>query len=214
MNSKQRVIDHGEVYTPPQVVAAMLDLIPHECTRIESRFLEPACGSGNFLVEVLVRKLATVTARYGKHRPRWEHDAVLAVSSLYGIDLLPDNVTACRTRLLEVLDMAHQQTCRTPLPDNTQQAVAFILACNIVQGDAITFRTASGDPVVLAEWSPLHGGRFKRRDFRYSHLLEHAHVTGPGSLFSDEGQAVYLPEPIADFPPCHYLDVPKTGAAA
>src|SRR4051794_38450332 len=103
VRSKQRVADHGEVFTPPELVEAMIDLVKTEAERIESRFLEPACGSGNFLVPVLRRKLAAVDARYRNSDFERRHYALLALMSIYGIELLDDNVAECRENLLEVL---------------------------------------------------------------------------------------------------------------
>src|ERR1700726_2645254 len=102
--SRQRVLDHGEVLTGNREVNAILDLVKHETERIDSRFLEPACGDGNFLTAILERKLAVVDKRYGKSQLDFERYAVLAVSSIYGIDILPDNVRDCRRRLFEVFD--------------------------------------------------------------------------------------------------------------
>ena len=97
--TKERVSDHGEVLTGQREVNAMLDLVKHETERIDSRFLEPACGDGKFLTVILERKLAVVEKRYGRSQLEFERYAVLAVSSIYGIDILPDNVRDCRRRL-------------------------------------------------------------------------------------------------------------------
>lgn len=145
VKSRQRIIDHGEVFTPPALVNDMLDLVAHECERIESRFLEPACGDGNFLAEVLRRKLLTVDKRHAHNRDKWERDAILSVSSLYGIDLLADNIAACGSRLLNDLREAHQKSFKSPLPHEAARAVAYILSKNVVQGDALTLRTATAD---------------------------------------------------------------------
>jgi hypothetical protein len=208
MNSRQRIIDHGEVFTPPGLVNDMLDLVAQECERIESRFLEPSCGDGNFLAEVLRRKLLTVDKRHAKHREKWERDAILSVSSLYGIDLLPDNVASCQKRLGDVVSTAHAERFKQALSAEASRAVAFILAKNIVHSDALTMKTVAGSPIIFPEWSPVNGTMIKRRDFAFDDLMEHAHLTQPGSLFSENGQAVYLPTPIGEFPPCHYLKVP------
>lgn len=208
--SRQRVIDHGEVFTPPGLVNDMLDLVAHECERIDSRFLEPACGNGNFLAEVLRRKLKTVDKHNARNRTRWERDAILAVCSIYGIDLLPDNVAACRERLLRVLSGAHAARFKEPLPEPATRAAAFILARNIVQGDALTLLTGDGTPIVFSEWSPVNGNQLKRRDFKYAHLLGHAEtrsLLGKGSLFNDMGEDAFVPEPVGERPPCHYLRV-------
>src|SRR5665213_2307320 len=102
--SKQRVTDHGEVYTSSREVNAMLDLVKQETERIDSRFLEPACGDGNFLTKILERKLRAVESRYGRSQLEFERNAVLAVTSIYGIDILEDNVLKCRQRLFDVFE--------------------------------------------------------------------------------------------------------------
>ena len=204
--SRQRVIDHGEVFTPPGLVNVMLDLVAHECDRIDSRFLEPACGDGNFLAEVLRRKLATVDKQNARNRLRWERDSVAAACSVYGIDLLPDNVEACRTRLLAIVLDAHVARFQEPLGEPATRAVAFILSRNVVQGDALSFKRADGLAIVFSEWSPLNGTLLKRRDFAYDHLLGHAHVASM-PLFNELGEDVFMPTPVGEWPVCHYLKV-------
>lgn len=204
--NRQRVIDHGEVFTPPGLVNDMLDLIAHECERIDSRFLEPACGDGNFLAEVLRRKLLTVDKKNGRKSDKWERDAVLAVSSLYGIDLLADNIEACRDRLLKIVVDTYHARYKSDLSDAASRAVVFILSRNIVQGDALSFLNADNQPIVLSEWSPVNGTMLKRRDFVYEHLLEDARVASL-PLFSDMGENVFVPTAVGEFPPCHYLKV-------
>ncbi len=216
-NPRQRIIDHGEVFTPPGLVNDMLDLVSHECERVDSRFLEPACGNGNFLAEVLRRKLLTVDKKHARNSEKWTRDATLAVSSLYGIDLLADNIAACGVRLLAVVHDAHSARFKTPLPEAAALAVAFILTKNIVQGDALTLLTAAGLPIVFPEWSPVNGSMLKRRDFKFDHLLQAAHYTSTThkthkTLFSDLGEEVFSPIPVADYPPCHYLKIPGAEA--
>ncbi len=206
--SRQRIIDHGEVFTPPALVNAMLDLVAGECERIDSRFLEPACGDGNFLAEVLRRKLLAVDKSNAKNRQKWERDAILAASSLYGIDLLADNVAACRVRLLEVVNAAYTARFKEPFPEEPARAAAYILSKNIVQGDALEFVREDGQPIVFPEWSPVNGTKIKRRDFKFRGLMEHARNIESGTLFSDLGEDVYMPVPIGEFPPCHYLKLP------
>src|SRR5207253_9358483 len=102
IKSKTRVADHGEVFTPPWMVEAMLDLVKGETERIDSRFLEPACGSGNFLVRILQRKLAAVECKFGKSEFEKRQYALLALMCSYGIELLPDNIAECRANLLAI----------------------------------------------------------------------------------------------------------------
>jgi hypothetical protein len=208
LDKRQRIINHGEVFTPPGLVNDMLDLVAHECERIDSRFLEPACGDGNFLAEVLRRKLRTVDKSSPRDSDRWQRDAILAVCSIYGIDLLPDNVIACRERLLGILTEAHARRFEDAMPTAAVRSAIFILSRNIVQGDALTFLSSDDAPIVFSEWSPLNGALLKRRDFKFAHLIGHADtkaMLGAGSLWNDMGANVYVPEPVDERPPCHYL---------
>jgi len=206
--SKKRVADHGEVFTSKREVDAMLDMVKQETERIESRFLEPACGKGNFLAEVLERKLRVVKSRYGKSQLEYERYGVLAVSSVYGIDILEDNVVECRQRLLNIFDQAYTQLFKDTVKTDCLKAVKFILELNIVLGDALTLQTVGDKPqsIVFAEWSPVNGSLLKRRDFTFHGLLAHAeHSALP--LFSDLGEDVFLPTPVNEYPPIHFLRV-------
>jgi hypothetical protein len=209
VNPRQRIIDYGEVFTPPGLVRDMLDLVQNECERIESKFLEPACGTGNFLVEVLRRKLLTVDKRHARDPSKWQRDAILSVSSLYGIDLQADNAEVCRDRLLSVLSETYQTRFKGPLSDAAARAAAYILSKNILQGDALTLLMENGRPIVFSEWTPINGQLLKRKTFVYQHLLAHADNSSADTapLFSELGEDVYFSKPIRDYPPCHYLKV-------
>jgi hypothetical protein len=175
--SKKRVADHGEVYTSKREVHAMLDLVKQETDRIEPRFLEPACGQGNFLTEILGRKLTVVESRYGRSQLDYERNAVLAVSSLYGIDILQDNVLECRQRLFDIFEQRYARRFKEAAKDECRKAVRYILQRNIICGDALTLRTGVGhnsQPIVFSEWSPVNGSMLKRRDFTFHSLLAHA----------------------------------------
>lgn len=180
IKSKKRVADHGEVFTPAWMVDAMLDLVKAETERIDSRFLEPACGSGNFLVRVLQRKLAAVDIKYGKSDFERSHYALLALMCLYGIELLADNIVECRENVLEIFaDYLNLQAS-----DDMYRAATFVLSQNIVHGDALTMRTRSVEPITFAEWGYLGKGRFQRRDFRFDTLTGMSSHTEQGSLFA------------------------------
>ncbi len=200
--SKKRVADHGEVFTSQREVNAMLDMVKHETERIDSRFLEPACGTGNFLAEILTRKLGVVESRYRQSPIELERYTLLAVTSIYGIDLLLDNVTECRRRLLEIV--------KTKFPGQFSEALAasiqFVLQRNIVHGDALSLKTVGDQPhpIVFSEWSLVNGSMVKRRDFEFHELLSFAGIKGK-PLFSDLGEEAYFPEPIRDYPLTHYL---------
>jgi hypothetical protein len=214
VTSKQRVIDHGEVYTAPREVNAMLDLVEQETVRIESRFLEPACGHGNFLVAVLERKLSVVASRYAKSQLDYERYAVLAVSSLYGIDILPDNVQACRDRLLGLFVRRYTLHFGDQARLECTPAVCYILGRNIVLGDALSLKTVGGEPIVFPEWSLVKGSMIKRRDFTYEELIpsDEPESTGlfdarPRRPRSDLGGTVFIPTPIREYPLVHFLKV-------
>lgn len=206
--SKQRVADHGEVLTGRREVDAMLALVEQEAERIDSRFLEPACGDGNFLAEILARKLAVVEKRYQKSQLEYERYSVLAVCSLYGIDILEDNVEQCRKRLHSVYRSAYEQLFRETIKPNCLAAVRFVLTRNIIWGDALTLRTVDGTSayIVFTEWSPVNGSLLKRREFSFHELLaQESNKDLP--LFSDRGDEVFIPTAEKEYPPVHFLEL-------
>jgi len=206
--SKKRVTDHGEVYTSKREVNAMLDLVKQEAERIESRFLEPACGTGNFLIEILERKLSVVVSRYGKSQLEFERNAVLAVSSIYGIDILEDNVVECRKRLFDIFDQKYTNLFKVAVKEECRDAVKHILGKNIIWGNALDLKTVgeNSQPIVFSEWSPVNGSMFKRRDFTFHGLLDHAAIKEL-PLFSDLGDDVFIPKPMKEYPLIHFLRV-------
>ena len=210
VKSKQRVTDHGEVFTAEREVNAMLDLVKQETERIDSRFLEPACGDGNFLTEILKRKLDVVKSRYGKNVADYEQYAILAVSSIYGVDILQDNVDECRERLFSVFDKEYRGVCKYKLNEDTRNAAKFILKRNILCGDALTLKAADDSPIIFSEWSMVSEGLIKRRDYRLDQMLDgHKKQTTllmVGWEYDKEVKA-FIPMPIAEFPPTHYRRV-------
>lgn len=177
VRSKQRVADHGEVFTPQWMVEAMLDLVRDETERIDSRFLEPACGSGNFLVQILRRKLAAVELKYGKSDFERRQYALLALMCIYGIELLPDNIAECRANLLEIL----ADYLNLDESVDLYRAAFYVLSQNLVHGDALTMRAHDGQPITFAEWGYLGKGRFQRRDFRLDTLTQSSMFSAKGS---------------------------------
>jgi len=200
--SKKRVTDHGEVYTRKREVTAMLDLVQQETERIDSRFLEPACGTGNFLAEILERKLCVVDHRYRRSQIEHERYTLLAVSSLYGIDLLEDNVRECRKRLFTIVE----KHCKSLFNAEFLRAIQFVLERNIIHGDALSLQTVGDEPrpIVFSEWSPVNASMVKRRDFEFHELLSFAGTKGE-PLFSDLGEEAFFPEPVKEYPLTHYL---------
>lgn len=195
----------------------MLDLVKQETERIDSRFLEPACGRGNFLIEILERKLRVVEKKYRKSQLEFERNLALAVSSLYGIDILEDNIIACRKRLFDLADTRYSALFKQKAKDQVRKVVQFILEKNIIWGDALDLKTvgASPQPIIFSEWSfPFNNSQIKRRDFVFAALLpDQAGRRQQPNLFSatehvsDLGEKVFLPTETHSYPPVHFLKV-------
>jgi hypothetical protein len=196
VKSKQRIADHGEVFTPAWLVEAMLGLVKGETERIDSRFLEPACGNGNFLVQILRRKLAAVELKYGKSDFERRHYALLALMCVYGIELLPDNIADCRANLLEIF----AEYLSLDPSDEFYRAAVCVLSLNLVHGDAMKMRTWDDSPITFAEWGYLWKGRFQRRDFRFDSLTQSSAFSAEGSLFAHLGKHEIF-TPTKTYPP-------------
>lgn len=210
--SKKRVADHGEVFTAEREVKAMLDLVKIQSQQIGSRFLEPACGTGNFLAEILTRKLATVLAKSQINKSQkspkysqshYERDAIWAISSIYGIELLADNVSECRSRLLALFE-THYQTHFKHINPAVMDVAHFLLSKNIVHGDALTLKDNDGHAIVFSEWTFVGDIRINRRDFVYENLVEKVDNASP----IDQG---FIAKPIKEYPPIHFLNLFEQG---
>lgn len=203
IKTKKRVADHGEVFTNKREVAAMLDLVKRETERVDSRFLEPACGNGNFLAEVLTRKLGVVDTRYRKSQIEWERYAVIAVSSIYGVDILEDNAQECRERLFNIVENRYTTVFKDKCKNEFSRSINFLLKRNILWGDALDFTNPlSKEAIVFSEWSAVNGSMLKRRDYVFRFLVEKTHQF---ALFNDQGEAAAIDEPVKDFPLMHFL---------
>ncbi len=203
VKSKKRVDDHGEVFTAEREVKAMCDLVGDATERIDSRFLEPACGDGNFLAEILTRKLAIVKIRYRRSAYDWERNSLLALGSMYGVDILSDNCSACRKRLFEIWNKEYQAVCKRECNEDTRKAAKFILFRNIICGNALTYRcvaengTDTREPIIFSEWSfPRNDAFIYRKDYMFEHLINGVpapETDGQMCLFdedSDEGRLI------------------------
>ena len=202
IKSKQRVADHGEVFTPPWLVEKMLDLVKGETERIDSRFLEPACGSGNFLVPILQRKLAAVELKFGKSDFEKRHHALLSLMCCYGIELLADNIAECRANMLEVF----ADYLALDADDDLYRAASHVLSLNLVHGDAMTMRAIDDAPIRVVEWGYLGKGKFQRRDFRLDVLTGMASFSAEDSLFSTLGKHEIF-TPSQTYPPMSVRDL-------
>ncbi len=219
VKSKQRVADHGEVFTPAWMVKAMLDLVQEETHRIDARFLEPACGSGNFLVQVLQRKLAAVELKYGKSEFERRHYALLALMCIYGIELLPDNIAECRANLQGIF----ADYLNLDETSDLYRAAFHVLSINLVHGDALTMKASDGAPITFAEWGYLGKGKFQRRDFRFDILTHSSAFSAEDSLFAHLGKheiftpaLTWPPMTVGDLAagPVHRAIAPTPSAAA
>jgi hypothetical protein len=204
--SKKRIADHGEVFTPPWMVEAMLDLVKAETERIDSRFLEPACGSGNFLVQVLQRKLTAVELKYGKSDFEKQHFALLGLMCIYGIELLPDNILECKGNLLEIF----ADYLQLDGDDDLYKSASFILSQNLIHGDALEMRTHSGQDIAFAEWGYLGKGKFQRRDFHLHTLTQASEFVCEDSLFAHLGKHEIF-SPTKTYPPMAIRELAEMG---
>ncbi|QJD29295.1 N-6 DNA methylase [Methylococcus geothermalis] len=209
VKSKQRVADHGEVFTPPWLVEAMLDLVKDETERIDSRFLEPACGSGNFLVRILSRKLAAVECKYGKSDFEKRHYALLALMCTYGIELLEDNIAECRANLLGIL----ANYLKLEESDDLYRAASYVLSQNLIHGDALKMRTSDDQPITFAEWGYLGKGKFQRRDFRLHDLAMSSTFSAKDPIFSQRGKHEIF-TPTRTYPPMTVRELAAADSGA
>lgn len=224
LKSRQRVADHGEVYTSPREVNAMLDLVKDETERIDSRFLEPACGHGNFLEAILERKLDAVEKKYKRSRTEFEAQGLLGLACIYGIDILEDNVIEARHRLFDLFEKRYRTLFGDAVDIRFLDSIRYILSRNIIHGDALTLKRVppergtleqnsrptldslknDGNAIVFSHWSFIDRKRIKRHDYLFEHLVNRI---GDGPLFSDQGEEAFIPKSVAEFPPVHYLDL-------
>ena len=232
IKNKERVAERGEVFTAEREVKAMCDLVKDECERIDSRFLEPACGDGNFLAEILSRKLEVVKKKYKRSTYEYEQNSVLAITSIYGVDIMMDNVLACRERMFEIWNKEYTASCKKDANDETRAAVKFILSLNIVLGNALSMMCVdengedTEEPIIFPEWSFVVGAQLKRRDYRFDVLLKE----NPDKEMYDDIKSInytffnddvmcqdnwmidpitneVIPKPVREFAPIHYRRV-------
>lgn len=230
VKSKERVVEHGEVFTAEREVKAMCDLVSQECDRIDSRFLEPACGNGNFLVEILSRKLATVKKIYKNNPYDFERYSVVVMTSIYGVDIMQDNTEECRKRLYDIWNKEYKKICKQQCNEDTRKAVEYILSKNILCGNALTLmcvdenQNDTDNPIVFPEWSLLFGTKLKRRDFRLDVMLKAGEKpkNKQKSLFNSEDDiskymsinpttGELMAEPIREYPPLDYRRIWENG---
>lgn len=205
VKSSDRVKNHGEVLTARREVEAMLDLVKNESERIDSRFLEPACGDGNFLVAILERKLRVVTERYRTKKADFEVQLLSALSSIYGIDLLEDNVELAIERMFDMACVCYKNALRVHPDEEFKNIMKFVLRKNILQGDSLN----GIDKIVFTQWT-LIGYQFKREEYSFSQMNQEAEILNTplfASLTNDKGEDVFIPQPIKTYSLVHYKNL-------
>ena len=173
ITKKERIRDYGEVFTKEREVNVMLDLVQNETERIESRFLEPACGTGNFLAPILERKLSIVKKKYSSSQVEFERMGLLAASSIYGVELLKDNIEDCIERLYNIFDELYTMLYKDKCKDDFRKSIRLVLVRNILHGNALTLRTYDNKGyIIFSEWSLVNGSLIKRRDIEYRDMAD------------------------------------------
>jgi len=207
IKSKIRVRDQGEVFTAEREVNAMLDLVMHETERIDSRFLEPTCGNGNFLAPILERKLTLVEKNYKKSQIEYERNVLIAIGSLYGVDIMKDNVQECRKRLYMMFESAYMNIYKKKARTSICLSAKIILKRNILCGDALSLRTTDDEaiPIIFSQWSrPFNDSRIKRHDYDFQEIVA---KDDPDLLkeykISDIGEKVFKVHPVKSYPLLH-----------
>lgn len=201
IKSRNRVSDYGEVFTRDQEVNDMLNMIEELKTNIESTVLEPACGDGNFLIEVLKRKMNLIEIRYKRLQNEFEKWSFIAISSLYGVDLLEDNVIQCRNRLFNYVDEIYKKLYKKKCNKNFEAILQYILSKNILCGNALTMRKNNDEPIIFSEWPMVSGELVKRSDYTLSQLLD---PKEDEKVISDNNIESYINIPIKEYKPINY----------
>ena len=203
IKTRIRVQKHGEVNTNIREVRSMLNLVQSESERIDSRFLEPACGDGNFISEILQRKINSNINKNKKNRSIFDANMIICFGSIYGIDLLIDNIEIAKERLINVFFDNYQINIGNKPSDDLVNSIKYVMNKNIIHGDALTLKKVNSDEeIIFSEWS-LFSGKIKRRDYIFKELVSYSPFEA-GTLFSDLGDEVFINKPIKDFNLCKY----------
>ena len=202
-----RIKDFGEVFTKPKEVEAMLNMVKNETQRIDSRFLEPACGNGNFLIKILDKKLDVVEKKYNNSQIEYERYSFQAVCSLYGVEILKDNVNSCRNRIYSHFKKMYESFFLNTSNSKFLSSIKYVISRNILWGDALTLKEPnSKTPIIFSEWSFIKGSLVQRSDYTLSDLISYR-PHEKDSLFSEKGEEIIIPPPIKVFKPIKYTEV-------
>ena len=211
IKSKKRVAEHGEVFTNEREVKAMLDLVPlwsNANQAINATFLEPACGDGNFLAEILKRKMNMISKsrkpNYKKDQPAFEKAMLVATGSVYGIDIMHDNVKECVARLYKIITDSYEKVFEDTCSEDVEHCIRFILSRNIVCGNALDMKDYKGDPIRFSEWKNPSNGWINRKEYAFEDLMNNGDEALP---LSDEQVPYYIPKETKDFGNIDYRKV-------
>ena len=173
IKSKSRVRKHGEVFTPDWMVKKMLSepAIQKKIKDIRATFFEPSVGEGAFVTEILHQKLNHVDEISNKSD--WIENALWVVASIYGIELLTDNLIIAKHNLVNVLIEHYQKFYQKELSKNTDlyKSARYIIDNNIVQGNALTYLNNSNNLIVFSEWVK-QDDKVKQLQFTFKSLVE------------------------------------------
>lgn len=226
IKSDDRVKDHGEVFTPKWVVDKMIDQ-PEIAAKVKSltaTFLEPSAGEGAFLVEILDRKLK-YAAELSKSAHEFGNYALMALSTLYGIELLEDNVEMLVMNMKDTFTDNYRELMADEYQEEPDQKVynsaKVIIRANMAQGDALKKVDASGNPIIFSEWQPIGKTKVQRTEYTFEAIVNGDGPTGTVQhvvedikldLFPDEDDEeleTFEETPTRHFIPCKWTDIYK-----
>ena len=171
IKSKHRVTEFGEVNTSFQTVENIIDLVGNEAMRYDSKFLDPACGDGNFLLALLDRKLTSLKRKSCKNTTLCEEKLMITLGSIYGIDKLNDNIVEARIRILKRFSEAYAKLFDSEVKKHTIRSAEYIVSKNIIFGDLLTLENyESGNEIIFSEWF-FSNMQIKKVDHRIEDLF-------------------------------------------
>tara|TARA_B100001121_G_scaffold268575_1_gene252599 strand:+ start:81 stop:725 length:645 start_codon:yes stop_codon:yes gene_type:complete len=193
VKNRDRVTKFAEVNTSEREVKNMLNLVSEETNRLDARFLESACGDGNFLVEILNRKLEVLIKNFKKNQYEFERNSIVVIGSLYGIDILNDNITVARERLFNKFCEKYNDLFKEKCDPKLTDSIKYIIEKNLIQGDALTLKKINSDkPIIFSQWSIIED-KVKRREYSFANLVSYSPFE-KDTLFSDLGEEVSIPK--------------------
>ncbi len=206
MQNNNNIKSFGEVFTSGREVDAMVDIVLHEVQRVDSKFLEPACGNGNFLIKIIENRLEILKKKYNGNQIEFERNAFLAISSLYGIEILKKNRIECVERLYLFFREIYINLFSNSFQEEYLESIKYVISKNIKHGDALSLKDSKNVSLIFSEWSLIKGNLVQRTDYAFDNLIAYKPFD-EGTLFSDLGEAANIPPPTKVFNPINLLDL-------